>query len=155
MKFLPISGSLLLLFLLPVIALQAQDTSKEIRTVEITGSDQMKFDVTEINATPGEKIKIILTTESNLPKVAMSHNVIVLKQDADVKAFASAAATARNNDFVPPKMTDQIIAYTDLAGGGETVEVTFTIPEEAGSYTYICSFPGHFAAGMKGTIIVE
>lgn len=155
MKFLPISVSLLLLFLLPVIALHAQDTSEEIRTIKITGSDQMKFDVTEINATPGEEIKIVLTTESNLPKEAMAHNAIVLRQDTDAKAFASVAATAKNNDFIPPKLTDQIIAYTDLAGGGETVEVTFTIPEEAGSYTYICSFPGHFAAGMKGTIMVK
>ncbi|MFH5832184.1 plastocyanin/azurin family copper-binding protein [Halalkalibaculum sp. DA384] len=155
MKFLPITGSLLLLFLFPVIALHAQDSSEEIRTIEIIGSDQMQFDVTEINASPGEEIKIVLTTESNLPKVAMAHNVVVLKQDVDAKAFASAAATARNDDFIPPKLTDQIIAYTGLAGGGETVEVTFTVPEETGSYTYICSFPGHFAAGMKGTIVVE
>lgn len=63
----------------------------------------------------------------------MSHNIIVLKQDADAKAFASAAAIARKNDFIPPKLTDQIIAYTDLAGDGETVEVIFTIPEEVGA----------------------
>jgi len=52
-------------------------------------------------------------------------------------------------------MTDQIIAHTDLAAGGETVEVIFTVPEETGDYPFICSFPGHFSAGMTGTLAVE
>ncbi|MDR8394561.1 plastocyanin/azurin family copper-binding protein [Aliifodinibius sp. S!AR15-10] len=142
----------LLLFLSFFIA-NAQDS--DVRTIQIEGSDQMKFDVTEITAAPGEEIKIVLTTVSKLPKVAMAHNVVVLKKDTDINAFSRAAATARDNDFIPSKLTDQIIAHTPLAGGGETVEITFTVPEETGDYTYICSFPGHFAAGMKGTLIVE
>ena len=42
-----------------------------------------------------------------------------------------------------------------LAGAGETVEVTFKVPAAAGEYPYICSFPGHFQAGMKGTLAVK
>ncbi|MDX1637079.1 MAG: plastocyanin/azurin family copper-binding protein [Balneolaceae bacterium] len=146
---------ILLLLLIPFAPVTAQNSGDEIRTIEITGNDQMKFDVTEITASPGETITIVLTTVSQLPKMAMAHNVVVLKQDADVTSFVSAAASARNNDFIPPDLTDQIIAYTPLAGGSETVEVTFTVPENEGSYEYICSFPGHYMAGMKGTLIVE
>ena len=142
----------LLLFLSFFIA-NAQDS--DVRTIQIEGSDQMKFDVTEITAAPGEEIKIVLTTVSKLPKVAMAHNVVILKKETDINAFSRAAATARDNDFIPSKFTDQIIANTPLAGGGETVEITFSVPDETGSYTYICSFPGHFAAGMKGTLVVE
>ena len=42
-----------------------------------------------------------------------------------------------------------------LAGAGETVEVTFKVPAAAGEYPYICSFPGHFQAGMKGMLSVK
>lgn len=115
----------------------------------------MKFDVTEINAVPGEKIRIVLTTVSNLPKTAMAHNVVVLQDNTDVEAFANASAMARDNGYIAPDMEDQIIAATELAGGGETVEVTFTVPEDPGSYTYICSFPGHYLGGMKGTLNVK
>ena len=47
------------------------------------------------------------------------------------------------------------IAATGLAGDGETVSVTFTVPEQAGEYEYICSFPGHYAADMKGVLTVK
>ena len=36
-----------------------------------------------------------------------------------------------------------------------TVEVTFDAPTEPGEYVYLCSFPGHYAAGMKGLLVVK
>jgi uncharacterized cupredoxin-like copper-binding protein len=33
--------------------------------------------------------------------------------------------------------------------------VTFGVPAKPGSYTFICSFPGHFNAGMRGTLVVR
>ena len=38
---------------------------------------------------------------------------------------------------------------------GETAEVTFKVPAAPGSYTFLCSFPGHFVAGMKGLLVVK
>ncbi|SMO47532.1 plastocyanin/azurin family copper-binding protein [Fodinibius sediminis] len=131
------------------------NNSSEPRTIEIVGSDHMKFDVTSIDAAPGEEIRIVLTTESNLPKMAMAHNVVVLDDETDIQKFVSASAKARDNQYIADGFEDQIIAATDLAGGGETVEVTFTAPEEPGTYEYICSFPGHYASGMKGVLNVE
>lgn len=126
-----------------------------VRTIEIKGTDRMKFDVTEINAAPGETIRIVFTTVSKLPKIAMAHNVVILKKGTDIEAFANASAMARDHNYIPPDKKDRIIAATPLAGGGETVEVTFTVPEEAGEYTYICSFPGHYLAGMKGVLTIK
>lgn len=130
-------------------------TSEEVRTIEITGTDRMKFDVTAITATPGERIRIVYTTKSNIPKAAMAHNVVFLEPDTDMEAFVNASAMARDNQYIAPDFKDQVIAATDLAGGGETVEVTFTVPEEPGEYEYICSFPGHYSAGMKGVLTVK
>lgn len=149
------NGVILLSLLILPFSLAAGQDDGGARTIEITGSDQMKYDMSEITAAPGEEIHIVLTTVSNLPKIAMAHNFILLVADSDAQAFATAAATERTNDYIPPQMEDQIIAHTGLAGGGETVEVTFTVPDTPGSYAFICSFPGHFAAGMRGTLIVE
>lgn len=126
-----------------------------VRTIEITGTDRMQFDVTEITAGPGERIRIVLTTISKIPKVAMAHNVVIMDKGTDIDAFVNASAMARDNGYIAPEYKDQIIAATDLAGGGETVEVTFTVPEDSGEYIFICTFPGHYMAGMKGTLKVS
>jgi azurin len=125
-----------------------------VRTVELTGGDDMKYSVTEIPAKAGETLRIRLTSKGTLPKVAMAHNVVVLKPTAKQLDFVNAAAQARATDFVPPDMKDQVLGASSLAGPGETVEVTVKIPA-AGKYPYMCTFPGHFAAGMKGTIVAK
>ena len=33
--------------------------------------------------------------------------------------------------------------------------IEFTAPAKPGSYTFFCTFPGHFAAGMKGVLVVK
>jgi azurin len=69
--------------------------------------------------------------------------------------FVKAGMTARETDFIAPTMKGKVIAYTSLAGPGETVEVTFKVPAVAGEYPYLCSFPGHFQAGMRGNLNVK
>lgn len=130
-------------------------TTMAQRTIEMVGMDNMKFDVTTIEASPGEEITIKLTTKSQIPKQAMAHNVVVIDKDAKLDEVAQASMRARDNDYVAPEYKDEIIAATGLAGGGETVEVTFTVPEETGDYPYICSFPGHYSAGMTGVLQVR
>lgn len=125
------------------------------RTVEITGSETMKYSVTEITAKPGEKLHIVLKALGSMPKIAMAHNFVLLKAGVSPQDVANAAFNARATDFVPADMKDKIIAHTTLAGGGETVEVSFTAPTKPGNYDYLCTFPGHFAQGMKGTLTVK
>ena len=125
------------------------------RTVEITGSETMRYDVTEITAKPGEKIRVVLKSVGSMPKIAMSHNFVLLKAGVSPMEVSNAAFNARDTDFIPAAMKDKILASTKLAGGGETVEVTFTVPAKPGKYDYICTFPGHFAAGMKGVLTVK
>jgi len=158
-----------LLCILPVLAMLAQaspatDKPKPTaaapkagaaRTIEITGGDDMKFNLTTINAKRGETIRIVLKSIGTLPKIAMGHNVVVLKADADQIKFTQAGMTARDTDFIAPALKNQVLAATPLAGPGETVEVTFKVPAAAGNYPYICTFPGHFAAGMKGQLVVK
>ncbi len=115
----------------------------------------MKYSVTHIAAKPGEQLRIRLTSKGTLPKIAMAHNVVVLKPGTNAAKFVEAGATFRATDFIAPTMKSSVLAQTKFAGPGETVEVIFNVPKQAGTYPYLCTFPGHFAAGMKGEIVVK
>ena len=125
------------------------------RTVEITGSDGMKFNLANIDAKRGETIRLVLTAVGTMPKIVMAHNWILLKKGTDEQAFANASALARDTGFIAPAQKAHVLAGTTLIGNGEKAEVTFVVPRVPGKYPYLCSFPGHFAAGMKGTITVR
>ena len=133
----------------------AAGAAAKARTIELVGTEKMKFDKEEITAKPGETIRVVLKSLGAMPKAIMAHNFVLLQLGADVAEFNKAAFNARPTDFIPPDKKSEIIAATGLAGGGETVEVTFKVPAKAGSYNYLCSFPGHFAMGMRGKLIVK
>jgi azurin len=133
----------------------AQKPAAAARTVEIIGTDDMKFNTNTITAKPGEQLRIKLTSKGVMPKIAMSHNVVILKKEADPAAFATAAASARATDFIPAANKADVIANTPLAANGETVEVVFKVPAVAGNYPFLCTFPGHFVVGMKGNLVVK
>lgn len=144
--------------LLLTIGIQLQPVigqQESVKTITMEGTDNLKFTVTEIVAKPGQKIHIELTTVSNFPKAAMAHNFVLLKAGADATKVANISARAVENEYIAPSMTDKMIAYTGMAGDDETVEATFKAPEKQGKYEYICTFPGHYAGGMKGTLIVK
>ncbi|WP_020403962.1 plastocyanin/azurin family copper-binding protein [Gracilimonas tropica] len=152
-------------------------TGDNIRTIDITGTDQMKFVVEEegeglatgssiktfngksylmlnqIQAKPGELLKIRLRTLSQLKPQMMAHNWVLLDQGVNAQAFVNAAS--RENDYIPSTREKDIIANTGMAAEGETVEISFTVPDEPGRYEFLCSFMAHFAAGMRGQLIVQ
>ncbi len=153
------------LFLASVIAFGATATTvnaksnvevndaKQEKAIVIKGSDAMQFDLKEIKVKAGQKIKLTLTHSGKLAKAAMGHNFVLLKEGTDVASFGSKAAAARDTEYIPSSEASSVIAHTKLVGGGESDTITFTAPKK-GKYTYICSFPGHYAL-MKGTFIVE
>jgi azurin len=125
------------------------------RTIELAASDDMKYDKTTLTAKPGEQIRIHLTPKGTMPKIAMSHNFVLLKLGTDPAAFVNAGASAQATGYIAADKKAQVIANTPLAGNGESVEVVFKVPMAAGSYPFVCTFPGHFLAGMKGTLVVK
>ncbi len=124
-------------------------------TLELTANDTMQFDNKAFEAPVGEEITLVFTNKGALPKAAMGHNVVILKPGSDVMGFGAGAVAAAATEYVPQSgpLAGQVLAYTKLLGPGESDTITFTLPE-AGVYTYICSFPGHYAL-MKGTITAK
>ena len=125
------------------------------RVITLKSTDDMKFDITSITAKPGEALLVKVVNVGKIPKFAMAHNFVLLKQGANSKAFADQAMKAQATAYIPAALKAQVLASTGLAGPGETVEVTFKAPTAPGKYEFICTFPGHYAAGMKGVLIVS
>lgn len=121
--------------------------------VHITGSDQMRFSATRIEVPVGQKVKIEFKNVGVLPKDVMGHNLGVLKAGTDTVAFATKAMTAKATDYVPQDALDQLIAHTKLLGPGESETIEFDLPA-AGTYPYLCTFPGHVGL-MNGQIIAQ
>jgi azurin len=138
----------------PAAAKAAAKAAAGPRTIAIAATDAMKFDPATIQAKPGEKLRIVLKPSGTMPKIAMSHNFVILKPGSNDAKFAEASAMERP-DFIAPALKSQVLVATTLAGNGETVSAEFTAPAKPGRYTFLCTFPGHFVAGMKGVLVVK
>jgi len=130
-------------------------SASDAKTVKISAYDTMKYSVTKIEASPGEKITVTLKNEGSLPKAAMAHNWVLLNAGTDPNAYARLAVNAASNNYQPNSLSSRVIATIPLLGPGESASVTFTAPTAPGSYPYLCSFPAHCSAGMKGVLIVR
>lgn len=128
--------------------------AEKSRVIEVTGSDAMKFNVSEITAKPGEALGVKLTNIGSLPKAAMSHNWVLLKPmtDAEIAKFAT-AAMSKAPEYLPEDKSG-ILAHTKMLGAKETDTIEFKAPTEPGEYPFVCTFPGHYAL-MKGKLIVK
>ncbi|HUH25518.1 MAG TPA: azurin [Flavobacterium sp.] len=131
---------------------QATAPENDNTTVVLEGNDQMQFDKSEIDVPVGKTISLTLKHTGKLAKEVMGHNFVLLDQGVDFNDFASKAVLAKETDYIPADATG-VLAHTKVIGGGESVTVEFTI-SEAGTYDFLCSFPGH-SAMMKGKLIAK
>ena len=137
-----------------VIALGLAADASAQRTVELAATDNMKFSETTISASAGETLRIVVKTAGQMPKVAMAHNFVLLAPGTDPGSFANEGSMHRGSDFIAPGLASKVLSKTPMAGAGETAEVTLTVPGP-GTYPFVCTFPGHFMAGMSGTLVVQ
>ena len=121
--------------------------------VVIEGNDSMQFNLKEIKVPAGSTVALTLKHVGKVAKAAMGHNVVILAAGTDVNKYAVSAMSARHEDYVPSAEAASVIVATKLIGGGESDTVVFKAPA-AGTYDFICSFPGHYAM-MKVKFIVE
>ncbi|MCJ7758390.1 MAG: azurin [Gillisia sp.] len=120
--------------------------------ITITGNDQMQYDLKEMKVKAGQTVRITLKHIGKIDKTVMGHNWVLLTSGTDIPEFGALAGAAKATDYIPAG-TDMVIAHTKLLSGGESDTIEFVAPA-AGTYDFICSFPGHYAL-MKGKFIVE
>jgi azurin len=124
--------------------------------LDISGNDQMQYDKQALAAPAScKQITVTLHHSGKLPKEAMGHNW-VLVNSADLAAVAQAGMGAGlASDYVAAG-DKRVLAHTKIIGGGDTTSVTFAsaLLKQGGSYSYLCTFPGHNAL-MHGTFTLN
>ncbi len=136
----------------PVEAVTPEVAKEDTIKITLNSNDKMQYDLSEIDVYEGQTVVLTLNHTGTMPKDAMGHNFVLLKKDTDMAKFGEEAAKFQKEGYMP---TDQsnIIAHTNLIGGGESDTVTFMAPEK-GTYDFLCSFPGHYSV-MKGKFNVK
>jgi uncharacterized cupredoxin-like copper-binding protein len=104
---------------------------------------QLKFVKETMDGAAGQALTVKFTNPSAVP-----HSWVLVEPGQE--DAVNTAAQAKNGD---PSGIEGVIAGSPVlnANGEATVEVAAL---EAGAYPYICTVPGHYAAGMKGTLNV-
>jgi uncharacterized cupredoxin-like copper-binding protein len=115
------------------------NASKVSRTIEVEMSDAMRFTPSQLSVKRGETIRIVV---KNTGKIRHEFN---LGTEAALKEHKSAMLMSRDMVHAEANMV--------TVEPGKTGEVIWQFTE-AGKVSFACLQPGHFGAGMKGSIQV-
>ncbi len=126
---------------------------KEVVELTITANDQMQFDKKTLEVKAGSHVKLTLKNIGEMPKESMGHNWTLLENGVDLVQYATAAMNAKDNDYQPADRYADVITKTKLLGPGESETIEFDAPA-AGTYKFLCTFPGHYGT-MQGDFIVK
>lgn len=111
---------------------------------------QMKYDVENFTARPGQPVKILFENGDDLP-----HNLVICEPGTDTAAMAlkqmEAPEAALKRNWLPDDK--RILFHSKMLNPHETETIAFKAPEKPGDYPFVCTFPGH-ALTMRGTMKV-
>lgn len=110
------------------------------RTIEVQAADNMRYTPATITTQRGETIKFVVKNTGRLP-----HEFVL----GDAKSLKEHAALMRR---YPDMEHDDPNMAKVAPGGTATLIWTFTQP---GTVEFACLMPGHYEAGMKGSIEVS
>ena len=131
-------------------ALKEQLATQEI-TIK-TMPDQMRYDPEQLSVTAGTTVKINFENNDG-----MQHNLLIgapgslelIGRAADNMAQKGFGA---DQEYIPE--LPQVLLAAGLVDPGEQRSLIWTVPNEPGTYIYVCTFPGHWQT-MKGVIEVK
>ena len=152
-RWLPYGGAALTVLMMIVTGCSP---SAETAVVQITGNDQMQYNIDRFEVKAGQTVRIELSHIGQLDDEVMGHNVVVLKMGENPEQFAMDVLQnggSLENDYVPQAVQGRVIAHTEVVGGGESTSIEFTAPAQPGDYPFLCTFPAHVAT-MKGVMVV-
>ncbi len=139
-------------FFCPALALAASATACGKGTAELniaSVGETMAYDQSSLTVKSGQKVHLVLTNHATTP--AMKHNWVLVNPGKEAEVAAAGMAVGEAGGYVPAGNAN-VLANTPLSQPGGQAEVAFTAPA-AGTYPYICTFPGHYQT-MHGTLTV-
>jgi azurin len=104
-----------------------------------------------ITAKAGSVLQIVFKNPDH-----MQHNWVLIKPKSMEKVGAAADKLAMDPNGTKlnyvPRMPE-VLQATPLINPGGEFTITFTVPNAAGDYPFVCTFPGHWRI-MKGIMRV-
>jgi uncharacterized cupredoxin-like copper-binding protein len=119
---------------------QAAEASAVTRTIRIRMSDAMRFSPEQLSVKQGETIRFVVENGGK-----MLHEMVIGTREE----LAKHAELMRKH---PQMEHDEPYMAHVSAGQTGTMIWRFT---NAGTFEFACLIPGHFEAGMRGTIVVQ
>ena len=122
----------------------------QVITIKVL-KDVMKYDKALLTAKAGTTVRFVFENPD-----FMQHNLLLLKPGTMDKVGAAADKLAQDPNG--PKMNyvpkmPEVLAATPLVNPGGKYVFTVKIPDTAGDYPYVCTFPGHWRM-MNGILRV-
>jgi plastocyanin len=108
--------------------------------------EQLAFSPSTLEASANQQATVTYTNGS----AGQNHTWVLVKGGDEVAAKVNDAAAGSGGEVA---VGGDVLAATKVVKGGASETVTFTVP--AGTYTFLCSVPGHYLAGMKGALTVK
>ncbi len=109
----------------------------------------LKYDVKTFEVPAGTKVQLTFNNNDD-----MLHNLVVTKPGTVEKvsdASMSMGLDGPQRGYIP--QSDDILYHTCILQPESSESIYFTVPEEEGEYTYVCTFPGHSRV-MRGVMKV-
>jgi len=112
---------------------------------------EMKYDKTKFTVKAGTKLRIILKNPD-----FMQHNLLIIQPGSldKVGRAADEVATQSNGaelQYIPD--IPEVLFSMPLVDPNQTTELIITVPDQAGDYPFVCTFPGHWRM-MNGVMTV-
>ena len=123
----------------------------EIAVDTAAGRDELGYTPTTLTAPAGSRVKLKLSNKTN-PDDEIGHDWVLVMPGTEDSVLASSLAAGDDGDWLD-REDPGVIAASKLIEGATTDTITFDAPPP-GTYTFLCTFPKHYAGGMKGTLTV-
>jgi plastocyanin len=111
----------------------------------VTVVNEFGFDPNSITVKAGDTITVNFENTG-----AVEHNLNIVKPEAELDHLIEEIQEGAGHGHVD----EELLTNMHDTEPGHTEAITFTAPSEPGEYSFICTTPGHAAAGMVGTIVV-
>jgi uncharacterized cupredoxin-like copper-binding protein len=119
---------------------QPGDPENVSRTIEVAMSDTMRFTPDQFTVSAGETIQFAVRNDGQIPHEFVIGSMSEMMEHAKMMRTMPTMKHAEANILT--------------LGSGETGNITWQF-DKAGTVDFACLIPGHFEAGMKGSVTVE
>ena len=116
-------------------------------TISVVG-DTLQYDRQSLTVNAGSEVTLSFTNVATVQQ----HNWVLVKAGTKDEVALAGALIGIAGGYLP-EGDDRVLANSNLLGAGESEEITFAAPA-AGTYQFVCTFPGHNAT-MVGDFIVN